>query len=66
MTIDEVDRLVRATTKPYPGAFIIRGDKKIVVWKGIKSNIKIENNVYHEIKLLEGFFYAVNYEVSDI
>ena len=65
MTVSEVDRLVRATTKPYPGAFIIRGDKKVIIWKGIISTEKIESNVYHEIILTDGFFYATNYEVVD-
>ncbi len=66
MSLNEVDRLVRATTKPYPGAFIIRDDKKIIIWKGIKSEQKIESNIYHEIVLKDGFFYATNYEVMDV
>lgn len=34
MTADEVDRLIRATTHPYPGAFYINEDgEKVVVWK---------------------------------
>jgi methionyl-tRNA formyltransferase len=66
MTIDEVDRLVRATTKPYPGAFINREGKKIVIWKGIMSNKKNESKVFHELKLLDGYFYATNYEVKNV
>lgn len=65
MSVNEVDRLVRATTKPYPGAFIIRGNKKVTIWKGVMSATKIESNVYHEIVLTDGFFYATNYEVTD-
>jgi methionyl-tRNA formyltransferase len=66
VTMDQVDRLVRATTKPYPGAFVIRGDKKVIIWKGIMSTKKIESNVYHEMMLKDGFFYATNYEVADV
>jgi methionyl-tRNA formyltransferase len=66
MSIDSVDRLVRATTKPYPGAFLIINNKKIIIWKGFKSTVKINEDVYFEIKLVDGFFYATNYEVSDI
>lgn len=66
MTLIEVDRLVRATTKPYPGAFIIRDDKKITIWAGISSNTKRECNVYHELQLLDGFFYATDYHVEDV
>ncbi|MDB4417777.1 formyltransferase family protein [Akkermansiaceae bacterium] len=65
MTIDEVDRLVRATTKPYPGAFIIRDSKKIIIWGGIMSQEKIESNLYHELVLVDGFFYATTYDVTD-
>jgi methionyl-tRNA formyltransferase len=33
MTIDEVDRLIRATTHPYPGAFYYdRDGEKLIVW----------------------------------
>ena len=66
MTIDEVDKLVRATTKPYPGAFIIKEGKKITIWKGVISKTKIENSIFQEIKLNDGFYYATNYEVTDI
>jgi methionyl-tRNA formyltransferase len=65
MSVIEVDRLVRATTKPYPGAFIIRGDKKVTIWKGIMSETKIESKLYHEIVLKDGFFYSTNYEVTE-
>ena len=65
MSVNEVDRLVRATTKPYPGAFITRGDKKVIIWKGIMAKQKIESNVYHEINLKDGFYYATHYEVLD-
>ena len=65
MTITEVDRLVRATTKPYPGAFIVRKDKKVIIWNGVTSKNKTQTNLYHEIVLIDGFFYATNYEVVD-
>ena len=38
MSVIEVDRLVRATTRPYPGAFLIEGNKKIIIWKGKINN----------------------------
>lgn len=34
MNVEDVDRLVRATTYPYPGAFITKKDKKTIVWSG--------------------------------
>ena len=65
MSIKKVDRLVRATTKPYPGAFIIRGDKKVVIWKGFASNTKKVGKTHHEIELRDGYYYATTYEVKD-
>lgn len=62
MTVDKVDKLVRATTKPYPGAFIIDGDYKIIIWEGIISHKKISNADYLELKLPDGFFYATIFE----
>lgn len=66
MHLLEVDRLVRATTKPYPGAFICIENKKIIIWAGIMSKEKIESEVYFELKLKDGYFYATNYEVTDL
>lgn len=66
MSVFDVDRLVRATTKPYPGAFIIDEGKKIIIWKGMISEVVLETSVFYEIKLKDGYFYAKNYEVVDI
>lgn len=52
MTVEEVDSLVRATTKPYPGAFIIDKNKKIIIWSGTKDEdiegmkIQCKNGVF--------------------
>ncbi|CAM1373358.1 Methionyl-tRNA formyltransferase [Tenacibaculum litopenaei] len=66
MTMENVDRLVRATTKPYPGAFFIQDDKKIIVWKGVANAQKLARKASFEICLKDGYFYATNYEVLDI
>lgn len=34
MTTIEADRLIRGCTKPYPGAFLKRGNIKRIIWKG--------------------------------
>jgi len=64
MTTDEVDRLVRATTYPYPGAFIKDNDNKIIIWEGKKSIKKLINNNFYELKLADGYFYATNFEIQ--
>lgn len=41
MTLKEVDSLVRATTHPYPGAFIMSdGSTKLIIWSGSASPIQ--------------------------
>lgn len=38
MSCEQVDRLVRATTKPYPGAYVEgSGGKKTIIWRGVLS-----------------------------
>ena len=39
MTVEEADRLVRATTRPYPGAFIIENGTRKIIWRGSKKFI---------------------------
>lgn len=34
MSLDQIERLVRATTHPYPGAFLYINGKKLVIWSG--------------------------------
>jgi methionyl-tRNA formyltransferase len=64
MTIQEVDRLVRATTRPYPGAFVMEGEKKVIIWKGMKSFDKLNSDRLYEIKLKDGYFYADEFEIN--
>lgn len=61
MTIEEADRLVRATTSPYPGAFIIIENKKIIIWKGSSTKDKTSLT----INLADGNYYAIIYEVMN-
>jgi methionyl-tRNA formyltransferase len=59
MYVQDADKLVRATTRPYPGAFK-KYDKetKLVVWEG--SLLKQENSI--PLEFIDGFYYAVDYE----
>lgn len=34
MSLEQIDRLVRATTHPYPGAFLVVDGKKLIIWSG--------------------------------
>lgn len=62
MTCLEVDRLVRALTNPYPGAFYEEDNKKIIIW----SAKTIQEEAIDEcmnIKLKDGYLIPINYEV---
>ena len=58
MTIKEIDRLVRATTKPYPGAFVLKNKSKLIIWEGQKG--KALDGI--KIKCIDGYYTATNYQ----
>lgn len=64
MKPEDVHTLVRATTRPYPGAFYVSGDKKIIVWNGVPSLIRQEKPEAFEITLEEGYYYAIDFEIT--
>lgn len=58
MTINEIDRLVRATTRPYPGAFVLKNKSKLIIWEGKKG--KALDGI--KIKCIDGYYTATNYQ----
>jgi len=63
MLIKDVDRLIRATTKPYPGAFIISEDnRKLIIWSGSFY----AHNESIRLEFLDGYYYAIDYEYQEI
>lgn len=58
MSVSEVERLVRATTKPYPGAFLRVDGRELVIWSGRPG--------MHPggvtLDLLDGSYTAMEYE----
>jgi methionyl-tRNA formyltransferase len=59
MSVMEVDCLVRATTRPYPGAYKVIDEKtKLIVWGGALT--PQENSM--TLKFHDGVYYAVDYE----
>ncbi len=54
MSLKEIDRLVRATTHPYPGAFAIVDGKKLTIWSG--KIIKAEKSQFDIRLLVHGDF----------
>lgn len=69
MTVEQVDRLVRAVTRPYPGAFIILNGEKYVIWSGIprwntakNAESFIDNKGHLWLKTIDGYFEAFDWE----
>lgn len=60
MTMDEVDKLVRAVTHPYPGAFYKDRDKTMRIWSA-----KTDKND-GGIKLSDGYLIPIDYEVEGL
>jgi methionyl-tRNA formyltransferase len=58
MTMDEADKLVRAVTRPYPGAFYKGFDKTYRIWSAKTSK---EDGA---IKLIDGYLIPIEYEVE--
>ena len=60
MSVNEVDILVRATTRPYPGAYKVLDDKtKLIIWAGELSTQ--ENSI--QLQFCDGTYYATDYEI---
>jgi len=58
MTMDEADKLVRAVTHPYPGAFYNNGDGTHRIWS---AEINKDEG---KIKLRDGYLIPIDYEIE--
>ena len=61
MSMEDVDRLVRATTHPYPGAFFLHKGRKVIVWSGTPAPLDAQIGL--EIPCSNGSYFARDYEV---
>jgi methionyl-tRNA formyltransferase len=65
MTVGEVERLVRAITHPYPGAFWYESGKVIRIWKGtIGDECCTSSDNVMRLKLLDGVYDVLEYVVE--
>lgn len=60
MTMEEADRMVRAVTRPYPGAFYIQGGRRVTVWRAAVSRSYAEG----ALRLADGYLLPLEYEVQ--
>jgi len=60
MDINDVDKLVRATTKPYPGAYIVQNGVKRIIWQGrILANKNGDENI---LAFKNGYYEVLSYD----
>ena len=59
MTMEQADRMVRAVTHPYPGAFFREGDKVLRIWSATVSK---ETG---RIALKDGFLEPIVFESEE-
>ncbi|MFT7298002.1 MAG: methionyl-tRNA formyltransferase [Sphingobacteriales bacterium] len=62
--INYVDRLVRATTKPYPGAFILINGRKLIIWEGEICEKPSDNENSKVLKFKNGFYSIITSEFA--
>jgi methionyl-tRNA formyltransferase len=60
MSVSEAERLVRATTRPYPGAFTMEEGRKMVIWSGLPG----EHPGGRTIRFIDGAYTAMDYEMQ--
>jgi methionyl-tRNA formyltransferase len=58
----EAERMVRAVTRPYPGAFYVRDGRKIIVWHASATSISSAPNVNH-LKFSDGCLLIYEWEL---
>lgn len=64
MTAAEAERLVRAVTHPYPGAFYVKDHKKIIVWSAEISDREPEEGK-HYFPCSDGYLIPVDWEIEE-
>lgn len=61
MTKEEIDRLVRAVTHPYPGAFFVVDESVVRIWRGTSATPCIAQRAY-AIMAIDGTWWATDFE----
>jgi len=59
----DAERLIRATTKPYPGAFYFENKKKVIIWKAHVLEQKPLNMKF--LKFNDGYLIFDQYEITN-
>jgi methionyl-tRNA formyltransferase len=73
MSCKHVDRLVRAVTHPYPGAFVDHDETRYIIWSGqphpgedMPKSLTVDDNDHLWFSLKDGCFEAVEWEAKPL
>lgn len=68
MCLDEVETLVRASTRPYPGAFLDLPDGRLRIWSGAPASALTQAAAAarHRITLSDGEYIALEFEFEPV
>jgi methionyl-tRNA formyltransferase len=62
-SVYDAERLVRAVTHPYPGAFLLKDGRKVVVWKAEVLNLAQECCSIHHLSFRDGVLCFLEWDV---
>lgn len=66
-SVYDAEKLIRAVTKPYPGAYIIINDLKYIIWSAkIIFNVNEQISRDKILKFNDGLLLLVNYEIINL
>lgn len=65
MSVEEIDRHVRALTKPYPGAFVrLPGNAILRIWAGAPADHELVSHQPYAIAGMDGWYLPTEYEIQ--
>jgi methionyl-tRNA formyltransferase len=64
MTVGDVDRLVRGTTRPYPGAFLARDGDRVRVWAGHRADDAAPLSGALRLTFADGDYDAMEFDIE--
>lgn len=65
MSLEDIAKLVRATTHPYPGAFLVSDKKKCIIWSGQIAEIERSRLVIRQLVRGDLCFEPIDYQWLD-
>jgi methionyl-tRNA formyltransferase len=65
MSLEDIAKLVRATTHPYPGAFLVSDEKKCIIWSGQITKIERSRLVMWQLVRGDFCFEPIEYQWLD-